>query len=257
MYNCLYISKIVVMRISYIKQELGRGIMKTIGLIGGMSWESSLEYYRILNETVKLRLGGLNSAKCLLDSVNFYEIEKLQHEDKWEELTELMINSARRLKNGGVDFIVICTNTMHIMAEAIEKSVGLKVLHIADVTGQQIVNKSIAKVGLLGTKFTMEGSFYRDLLKDKYKIEVIIPEENERQAVHKIIYEELCKGNINETSKELYKRIINNLSLKGAEGVILGCTEIPLLIKQEDVAVPVFNTTEIHAVSAVDFALED
>lgn len=257
MYNCLYISKIVVMRISYIMQEFWRGIMKTIGLIGGMSWESSLEYYRILNETVKLRLGGLNSAKCLLDSVNFYEIEKLQHEGKWKELTNIMINSALRLRNGGADFIVICTNTMHMMAEAIERNVGIKVLHIADVTGQQIINNNIKKVGLLGTKFTMEGSFYKDILKGKYNIETIIPEEKERQIIHKVIFEELCRGYINKASKQLYIDIINKLASKGAEGVILGCTEIPLLIKQEDVAITVFDTTTIHAVSAVDFALED
>lgn len=229
--------------------------MKTIGLIGGMSWESTLEYYKILNETVKLKLGGLHSAKCLIYSVDFEEIEKLQHEDRWEELTNIMIATAQRLKNGGAEFIVICTNTMHKMADDIEKNVGIKVLHIAEATGKKVVEKGIKKVGLLGTKFTMEGDFYKKVLKKIFDIDVVIPDENEREIVHDIIYNELCKGEINQTSKEKYKKIINNLAGKGAEGVILGCTEIPLLIKQEDTNIAVFDTTTIHAVSAVEFAL--
>lgn len=229
--------------------------MKTIGLIGGMSWESTLEYYKILNETVKLKLGGLHSAKCLIYSVDFEEIEKLQHEDRWEELTNIMIDTAQRLKNGGAEFIVICTNTMHKMADDIEKNVGIKVLHIAEATGKKVVEKGIKKVGLLGTKFTMEGDFYKKVLKKIFDIDVVIPDENEREIVHDIIYNELCKGEINQTSKEKYKKVINNLAGKGAEGVILGCTEIPLLIKQEDTNIAVFDTTTIHAVSAVEFAL--
>lgn len=230
--------------------------MKTIGLIGGMSWESSLEYYRIINETVNARLGRLHSAECLMYSVDFDEIERLQHQGRWEELTGIMVDTARRLKNSGADFIVICTNTMHKMADDIEKSAGIKVLHIAEAAGSKIVEKGIKRVGLLGTRFTMEGNFYRKVLKDKFDIDVIIPEEAERESVHAVIYNELCKGVINKASKEAYIKIIDRLVLQGAEGIVLGCTEIPLLIKQEDVKVPVFDTTEIHAVSAVEYALE-
>lgn len=221
-----------------------------------MSWESSLEYYKIINETTKLKLGGLHSAKCLMYSVDFQEIEQLQHQDKWDELTEIMVNSAEKLKNGGSDFIIICTNTMHKMASDIEDRVGIKVLHIAEVTGEKIIQKGMKKIGLIGTKFTMEGEFYKKVLKDKFNIDVVIPDEIDREIIHEIIFEELCKGIISDISKEKYKNIINNLVLKGVEGVILGCTEIPLLIKQEDVSVPIFDTTKIHAVSAVEFALE-
>jgi aspartate racemase len=231
-------------------------ILKNIGLIGGMSWESSLEYYKIINETVKQRLGGLHSAECLMYSVDFHEIEVLQHQNKWEELTDIMVNAAERLKIAGADFIVICTNTMHKMAGDIESRAGIKVLHIAEATGEKIVQKGIRKVGLLGTKFTMEGDFYKKVLIEKYNIDVVIPDEADREIVHEIIYGELCKGIINEASKKKYKKIIESLALKGAEGVVLGCTEIPLLIKQEDVDIPVFDTTTIHAVSAVEFALD-
>lgn len=230
-------------------------MLKTIGLIGGMSWESSLEYYRIINETTKLKLGGLHSAKCLMYSVDFEEIKELQHQDKWEELTDIMVTSAERLKSGGADFIVICTNTMHKMASDIENRVGIEVLHIAEATGEEIIQKRIKKVGLLGTKFTMEQDFYKKVLKEKFNIDVVIPEENEREIIHNVIYNELCNGVINETSKEKFIKIINNLALKGAEGVVLGCTEIPLLIKQEDANIPVFDTTSIHAIAAVEFSL--
>lgn len=229
--------------------------MKTIGLIGGMSWESSVEYYRIINETVKEKLGGLHSAKCLMYSVDFHEIEVLQHQDKWKELTEIMIDAGDKLKSGGAYFIVICTNTMHKMAEDIEKAVGLKVLHIAEATGEEIIKSGIKKVGLIGTKFTMEGDFYKKVLKDKYEIDVIIPEAEDREIIHNVIYEELCKGEINLESKEKYKEIIGKLSEKGAEGIVLGCTEIPLLIKQEDVNIKVFDTTTIHGIAAVEFAI--
>lgn len=229
--------------------------MKTIGLIGGMSWESSLEYYRIINETVKFKLGELHSAKCLMYSVDFQEIETLQHQNKWEELTIIMVDAAKNLKNGGADFIVICTNTMHRMAKNIENIVGIKVLHIAKVTGEKIAEKRMKKVGLLGTKFTMEGDFYKKVIKEKYDIDIIIPSDEDREVVHKVIYDELCKGEIKDSSKEKYKEIIKNLAKKGAEGVILGCTEIPLLIKQEDVDIEVFDTTTIHAISAVEYAL--
>lgn len=231
--------------------------MKTIGLIGGMSWESTLEYYKMINETTKEKLGGFHSAKCLLYSVDFHEIELLQHENKWEELTDIMVEAAEKLKRGGADFILICTNTMHKMADDIQNRVGIKVLHIAEVTGEKVIQKGMKKVGLLGTKFTMEQDFYKNVLKDKFNIEVVIPEENEREIVHNVIYQQLCKGIINEASKQEYIKIINNLTNKGAEGIVLGCTEIPLLIKQEDVSIPVFDTTKIHAVSAVEFALHN
>ena len=229
--------------------------MKTIGLIGGMSWESSLEYYRIVNETVKEKLGGLHSCKCLMYSVDFGVIEALQHQNKWDELTKLMIEAAQNLKHGGADFIVICTNTMHKMAPEIETATGLNILHIADVTGAAISKDQIQKVGLLGTRFTMEGDFYKKRLKDNYDIEVIIPEDTDRQIIHDIIYNELCLGVIKDDSRQKYIDIINKLCANGAEGIILGCTEIPLLIKQSDVLIPVYDTTKIHAESAVDFAL--
>ena len=229
--------------------------MKTIGLIGGMSWESSLEYYRIVNETVKEKLGGLHSCKCLMYSVDFGVIEALQHQNKWDELTKLMIEAAQNLKHGGADFIVICTNTMHKMAPEIEHATGLNVLHIANVTGAAISKDQIQKVGLLGTRFTMEGDFYKKRLKDNYDIEVIIPEDADRQIIHDIIYNELCLGVIKDDSRQKYIDIINKLCANGAEGIILGCTEIPLLIKQSDVLIPVYDTTKIHAESAVDFAL--
>ncbi|NMM63445.1 aspartate/glutamate racemase family protein [Clostridium sp. P21] len=229
--------------------------MKKIGLIGGMSFESSLDYYKIINETTQLKLGGLHSAECLMYSIDFEKIEVLQHENKWEELTDIMVNIAKRLKDAGADFIVICTNTMHKMANAIESNVGIKVLHIAEATGYKIIEKNLKKVALLGTKFTMEQDFYKKVLKERFDIDVIIPNEADRNIIHEIIYNELCKGIINKSSKERYKKIIKNLELSGAEGVILGCTEIPLLIKQEDVDIPVFDTTTIHAISAVEFAL--
>ncbi len=229
--------------------------MKTIGLIGGMSWESSLEYYKMINEMVKLKLGGLHSAKCFLYSVDFEEIERLQHSEEWEELTRIMINIAQKLKGGGADFVVICTNTMHKMANEIEQVAGIKVLHIAEVTGQEVIKKGMKKVGLLGTKFTMEGDFFKKILSEKYGVEVVIPDSDERERVHHIIYNELCKGEIKEASKKQYLEIMNNLVMNGAEGVILGCTEITLLIKQADTTIQIFDTTQIHADAAVEFAL--
>lgn len=240
-----------------VKNAKGAINLKTIGLIGGMSWESSIEYYRIINETVKSKLGGLHSAHCLMYSLDFEQIEILQHQNKWDELTNIMINSAEKLKNAGADFIIICTNTMHKMASDIENQAGIKVLHIAEATGKEIVKKRIKKVGLLGTKFTMEQDFYKKVLKDKFNIDVIIPEKNEREIIHDIIYNELCKGIINKVSRDKYIEIINNLALNGAKGVVLGCTEIPLLISKDDVDIPIFDTTTIHAVSAVEFALNE
>jgi aspartate racemase len=229
--------------------------MKTIGLIGGMSFESTLEYYRIINETVRLKLGKLHSAKCLMYSVDFEKIEILQHENKWDELTEIMVDIAKKLKNAGADFIVICTNTMHKMAEEIEEKAQIKVLHIAEAAGKEIIKRKMKKVGLLGTSFTMEQAFYKKVLKDNFNIDVIVPSKEEREIIHKVIYDELCNGIIKEESKDKYIKIINNLVLNGAEGIVLGCTEIPLLIKQEDIDISIFDTTTIHSISAAEFAV--
>jgi aspartate racemase len=230
--------------------------MKTIGLIGGMSWESSVDYYRIINEETRNILGGSHSSKCLMYSFDFHEIEELQNKNSWEELTEEMVLQADNLKKAGADFIVICTNTMHIMAPDIEKRTGLKVLHIADVTGEEIKRKSIGKVALLGTKFTMEGTFYKKVLKDKHDIDVVIPNDEDREVIHNIIYNELVRGIIKDDSRQKYIKIIDKLVDKGAEGVVLGCTEIPLLIKQKDVSISIFNTTEIHSKAAVRYAID-
>ncbi|MBU4203602.1 MAG: aspartate/glutamate racemase family protein [Acidobacteria bacterium] len=230
--------------------------MKVIGMIGGMSWESSLEYYRLVNEGVKTALGGLHSARCLMYSVEFAEIEALQHRGAWDELTDIMTDAGQRLRKGGADFILICTNTMHRMAEAVEKEAGIPLLHIADATGERIRSMNMTKVGLLGTKFTMEQDFYKGRLQEKYGIEVIIPDDRGRDVIHSIIYNELCMGTIREDSRMRYVDIINELVGRGAQGIVLGCTEIPLLVKQGDVTVPIFDTTAIHAKAAVDFALQ-
>lgn len=228
--------------------------MKTIGLIGGMSWESSLEYYRIINETVKARLGGLHSARSLMFSFDFEEIEALQRQDQWEEATQLMITAAQQLERGGADFVLICTNTMHKMASAVRANIQIPLLHIADATAVAIQAQGLHKIGLLGTRFTMEEAFYKGRL-DEFGLEIVIPSESERQIVHDIIYEELCLGEIKAASRVQYQQIMANLVAQGAEGIILGCTEIGLLVKQEDSTVPLFDTTIIHAETAVDYAL--
>ena len=229
--------------------------MKVIGLIGGMSWESTAEYYRIINETVKERLGGLCSAKILLYSLNFAEIERLQREEKWAEATEVMCDAARRVERGGADCLLICTNTMHKMASEVEGAVNIPLLHIADATAREIKKKKIERVALLGTIFTMEEDFYKGRLREKFVLDVIIPPEEDRNIVNQIIYHELCLGKIREESRKEFRRIIEQLAASGAEGVILGCTEISLLIKQQDSPVELFDTTAIHARAAVDFAL--
>jgi aspartate racemase len=231
--------------------------MKTIGLIGGMSWESSLLYYQIINQRVKEKLGGHHSAKSLMYSVDFHDIKTLQHEGKWDEATKIMIDSAQKLEFGGSDFIVICTNTMHKMAKEVEESVSIPLLHIADATANEIVKCGCIKVALLGTAFTMEQDFYKGRLIEKFGLDVIVPNEVARKIVHDIIYQELCLGIIKENSKQAYLDIINRLVQDGVEAVILGCTEITLLISQLDCMVPVFDTTKIHAEYAVDFALKD
>ncbi|MCK9167585.1 MAG: aspartate/glutamate racemase family protein, partial [Bacteroidales bacterium] len=235
---------------------LNQNSMKIIGLIGGMSWESSLEYYRIINEQVKEKLGGLHSAKCLMYSVDFDEIARLQHQGNWQKATTLLIDSAQRLEKGGADFIVICTNTMHKMADAVQNKINLPLLHIADATAEKIKAHGLKKIGLLGTKFTMEEDFYKGRLINKYGLDVITPDEKDRQIVHDVIYHELCLGQINPSSKVRFITIINALVAQGAEGVILGCTEIPLLVKQEEVKVILFDTTRIHAESVVAYSLQ-
>jgi len=232
-------------------------IMKTMGLIGGMSWESTVEYYKIINEIIKEKLGGLHSAKILMYSVDFEEIAELQHKGRWKELTEVMVEIAKRLEGAGTDFLLICTNTMHKMADDVQQEIGIPLLNIIDVTAERIKKLGLRKVGLLGTKFTMEDDFYKGRLTRKHGIEVLIPDDEERQLVHDIIYDELCLGVIKQSSKEKVKRIVENLVSKGAEGIILGCTELPLLIKQEDCDVPVIDTTRIHAEAAVEYAIGD
>jgi aspartate racemase len=229
--------------------------MKTIGLIGGMSWESSIEYYRIINQTVKTRLGGLHSAKSVMVSVDFAEIEALQHQGKWNEAAQLMITAAQNVQNGGADFVIICTNTMHKLADEVQKHIHIPLFHIADATAQRIKSQGLKKIGLLGTKFTMEEGFYKDRLAKEHGLDVLIPTQSERDLVHRVIYDELCLGQIRQPSKEDYMQIMGHLVQRGAEGIILGCTEISLLVKQEDSSVPLFDTTQIHAVAAVEYAL--
>ncbi|MEN8243342.1 MAG: aspartate/glutamate racemase family protein [Thermodesulfobacteriota bacterium] len=229
--------------------------MKTIGMIGGMSWESTLEYYRIVNQEVKARLGGLHSAKCLLYSVDFEEIEKLQHESRWEEAGEVLSRVAQDLERGGADFILICTNTMHKVAAEVEESVAIPLLNIADATAEKIKAAGVQKIALLGTRFTMEENFYKGRLVDIFGLDVLVPSEPEMEVIHRVIYEELCLGKIDSNSRRKYIDVIDRLVGEGAEGVILGCTEIGLLVKQEDTDVPLFDTTEIHARAAVEYAL--
>jgi aspartate racemase len=226
-----------------------------IGLIGGMSWESSAEYYRIINREVRSRLGGVHSARCLMWSVDFAEIERLQHAGDWETLTETMKDAAIQLECGGADFVVMCTNTMHRMADEVEQAINIPFLHIADPTGEKVKAAGFEKVGLLGTAFTMEDGFYRERLRDKFSLDVLVPEAADRRAVHNIIYKELVVGEIRAESRAAYREIIGRLVTRGAEAIILGCTEIMLLISQEDSAVPLFDTTTLHAIAAVDRAL--
>ncbi|HPS91889.1 MAG TPA: aspartate/glutamate racemase family protein [Methanothrix sp.] len=235
--------------------------MKTIGIIGGVSWVSSIEYYRLMNEMVNDELGGLHSAKILMYSIefgNFSEQERLADKGDWEPLNRTMIDAAQRLKNGGADFIVIASNTMNSRADDIQEKVNIPVLHIADATGEKVKKSGIARVALLGTKYTMEQDFYRGRLERKYGLQVIVPNETERDLINSVIFDELCANEMSSQSKERFKQIINRLVYQeGAQGVILGCTEIPLLIKQEDVSVPVFDTMKIHAEAAVRYALNE
>lgn len=229
--------------------------MKKIGMIGGMSWESTLLYYQLINTKVKEIKGGFHSADCIIESVDFSQIAKLQSQDDWMSLNQVMIERAQSLESSGAQIILICANTMHLCVEAIEENVATPVLHIARATAEEITKLNLNKIALLGTRFTMEKDFFKDILKKEYQIEVLVPDPEDREMIHQVIYEELVLGSILDESKEKYLRVIDKLIRDGAQGVILGCTEIPLLISQADIDIPLFNTTQIHAHRAVEIAL--
>ncbi|MGH3545768.1 MAG: aspartate/glutamate racemase family protein [Mycobacteriales bacterium] len=228
--------------------------MKTIGLLGGMSWESSAVYYRIINELVRDRLGGLHSADCLMYSLDFGPVAQAQKEGRWEEAAAALVSAGQTLQRGGADFLVLCTNTMHKVADQLAAGVKIPLLHLIDTTAQAIGRAGMSRVGLLGTAFTMEQSFYRDRL-SSHGIDTVTPNTTDRELVHRVIYEELCQGVVREESRQAYQRVIERLAVAGAQGVILGCTEIELLIAAKDSVVPVFPTTALHAEAAVDLAL--
>ncbi len=229
--------------------------MKTIGLLGGMSWESTIEYYRAINEGIKNSLGGLHSAKIILNSVDFDPIEKLQQKGDWESAASILCKAALNIQKAGADFLVVCTNTMHKIAPQIEKAIQISLLHIADATAEYLINKGIKKVGLLGTAFTMEQDFYKGRLAEKYGLEVIIPDDKDRNIIHNVIFKELCLGQTNKHSKKEYLRIIEQLADQGAEVVILGCTEIGMLVGQADTEIELCDTTAIHASKAIEYAI--
>jgi aspartate racemase len=231
--------------------------MKTIGLVGGMSWESSAEYYRIINEVVARRLGGNHSAECLMYSFDFAEIEELQNRGAWDEATARMVEVAGGLKAGGADFLVICTNTMHMMADEVERATGLPLLHIADAAAARMRADGRRKIGLLGTMFTMEKPFYRERLSARHGLEVIVPEKEDRETVHRVIYRELVAGKILPASREKYRAVIAALVARGADAILLACTEIGLLVKAADSPVPLYDTTQIHAEAAAVYALQE
>ena len=228
--------------------------MKTVGLIGGMSWESTVPYYRTINRVVGERLGGLHSAKLVMYSVDFQEIEQLQHEGRWAEAGTILAQSARALKLAGADFLVLCTNTMHKVAPQIEAAVDVPLLHIADATATRVKSRGLTRIGLLGTRFTMEEDFYRERL-ERHGLRILVPGPEERERVHRVIYDELCRGSVLAASRLEYQEIVAGLIRQGAEGVILGCTEIGLLLRPQDADVPLFDTAEIHAEEAARFAL--
>jgi aspartate racemase len=229
--------------------------VKVIGLIGGMSWNSTLEYYRIINESIARRLGGMHSARLVLYNLDFNEIQQAQHEGRWNEMAGILVEAGSAIRRAGADFLVICTNTMHKVADDVERRVGLPVLHIADVTGAVARERGLHRIGLLGTRFVMEGPFYRDRLRDRFGIEVIVPAEADMDTIHRIIYNELCLGRINAASRRVCSEIVDSLVSKGAQGVVLGCTELPLLIRPSDVHAPIFDTARLHAEAAVNEAL--
>ena len=228
--------------------------MKTIGLIGGMSWESTVTYYQVINESIKEKLGGFHSAKCLLYSVDFQEIEECLSSDNWERGAEILTDAALRLEKGGAEFIIICTNTMHKVADQIQSKISIPILHIADVIAEELKENHIDKAALLGTKYTMEQDFYKDRLKEN-GIAVMIPEEQDRERINTIIFQELCLGIISEKSKKEYLRIVDDMMKQGARGIVLGCTEIGLLINQEDTIAPLFDTTVIHGKRAAIYSI--
>jgi len=230
-------------------------MMKTIGLLGGMSWESTASYYQALNQGVKSELGGLHSARICLYSVDFAEIESLQHQGQWQKTAEILTDAAQKVEAGGADFLLICTNTMHKVANEIEAGIAIPILHIADATAEALLADGCNKVGLLGTGFTMREDFYKQRLQDKFGIEVLVPEEAEQQQIHNIIYEELCRGEIREDSRQVYLDVIDRLEQQGAQAVILGCTEIALLAQQEHTQVSLYDTTALHAAKAIEWAL--
>ena len=231
--------------------------MKTIGLIGGMSWESTLPYYRIVNERVRDRLGGLHSARIVLYSVDFDEVERLQHANDWDAAGRLLAHAAVGVEAAGADFLALCTNTMHRVAPAIEAAVAIPLLHIADPTAAAVKAAGLRTIGLLGTAFTMEQPFYRDRLADRHGLRVVVPDAEERAHVHRVIYDELCRGRIEAASRDAYRRIMAKLVACGAEGIILGCTEISLLVSPQDATVPLFDTTALHARGIAEHALAD
>jgi len=229
---------------------------KTIGLLGGMSWESSAEYYRIINQETAARLGGLHSARCILLSVDFADIEQLQTADDWDQAGHLLAEDARRIQDAGADLLLLCTNTMHRVADTIQTAIDIPLLHLADATARRIRSRSLTRIGLLGTRFTMEQDFYRGRLQKRFGLDVLTPGPRDRALVHRVIYEELVRGRIEDGSRDDFRRIIHDLTGQGAQGVILGCTEIPLLVEQADSPVPLFDTTRIHAEEAVRAALD-
>lgn len=231
--------------------------MKTMGLLGGMSWESTSTYYRLLNEGVKQRLGGLHSAQLMLHSVDFDAIEKLQHAGDWPAMAEILSDAAGKIAGAGADFLMICTNTMHKVAEQVEASIDIPLLHIADATADALQADGVKTVGLLGTRFTMEQDFYKGRIQDRYGISVLVPESAQQDTIHGVIYNELCLGQINNASRDLFLTAIDNLVQRGADAVILGCTEIAMLVSAKDTATPLYDTTTIHCQAAVDYALSD
>jgi aspartate racemase len=229
--------------------------MKTVGLLGGMSWESTADYYRAINEGVKKRLGGLHSAQIAMYSVDFAQIEHMQHEGDWEGTAKILSDAAQKVESAGADFLLICTNTMHKVSPQIEEAIDIPLLHIADATAEVLVGEGIKTVGLLGTAFTMEQDFYKGRLKQRYGLNVLTPNQEDILIVHDVIYQELCQGDVRKESKDEYLRIIESLSNQGADAVILGCTEIGMLVNQSDTNIRLFDTTEIHAESAVKYAI--
>ncbi|MCZ4252337.1 aspartate/glutamate racemase family protein [Pseudoalteromonas shioyasakiensis] len=229
--------------------------MKTIGLIGGMSWESTQSYYQLLNQGIKNKLGGLHSAKIVLVSLDFAEIAMLQQQQDWPQMAEILIKAAKQVEAAGADYLLICTNTMHKLAEQVQAAVAIPLLHIADAVGENLIQHNFKKVALLGTQFTMEQDFYKQRLADKFAIDVLIPDTQGRETVHRVIYDELCKGIISPESKAEYLTIIDDLTQQGAEAIILGCTEIALLVQQSDTSIPLLDSTALHCAMALENSL--